>query len=65
MVPGSTEPLIEMSTRHLAGLKGGSVRKADLTAICELLLVSTACYKDSFPRVYLVEAIKVAARSKA
>jgi hypothetical protein len=33
---GSTQPLIEMSTRNLAGGKGRSARKADnLTAICE------------------------------
>jgi hypothetical protein len=36
MVLGSTQPLIEMSTRNLSGGKERPVRKADnLTAICE------------------------------
>jgi hypothetical protein len=59
---GSTQPLIEMSTRNLLGGTGRPVRKADnLTAICEpivwkmwkprcltTLWASMACYKDSF-----------------
>jgi hypothetical protein len=36
MVPGSTQPLTEMSTRNLLGVQGGRpARKADVTAICE------------------------------
>jgi hypothetical protein len=37
MALGSTQPLTQMSTRNLQGVKGGlSARKADsLTAICE------------------------------
>jgi hypothetical protein len=36
MALGSTQPLTEMSTRNLPGVKGRPVRKADnLTAICE------------------------------
>jgi hypothetical protein len=36
MALGSTQPLIEMSTRNLPGGKGRPVRRADnLTAICE------------------------------
>jgi hypothetical protein len=36
MALGSTQPLIEMSTRNLPGGKGRPARKADkLTAICE------------------------------
>jgi hypothetical protein len=36
MALGSTQPLMEMSTRNLPGSKGRLVRKADnLTAICE------------------------------
>jgi hypothetical protein len=36
MALGSTQPLIEMSTRNLPGAKGRPARKADnLTAICE------------------------------
>jgi hypothetical protein len=36
MALGSTQPLIEMSTRNLPWGKGWPVRKADnLTAICE------------------------------
>jgi hypothetical protein len=39
MVQGSTQPLIEMSTRNLPGGKGQSTRKADnLTAICEPII---------------------------
>jgi hypothetical protein len=33
---GPTQPLTEMSTRNLPGDKGRLLRKADLTAICEL-----------------------------
>jgi hypothetical protein len=35
MVLGSTQPLIEMSTRNLPEGKGRPARKADLTAIYE------------------------------
>jgi hypothetical protein len=36
MILGSTQPLIEMSTRFIPGGKGGPARGADnLTAICE------------------------------
>jgi hypothetical protein len=36
MALGSTQPLTEMSTRHLPGDKGSLARKANnLTAICE------------------------------
>jgi hypothetical protein len=36
MALGSTQPLTEMSTRNLPGVKGRPARKADkLTAICE------------------------------
>jgi hypothetical protein len=36
MAMGSTQPVIEMSTRNLPGGKGRPARKADnLTAICE------------------------------
>jgi hypothetical protein len=57
-----TQPLTEMSTRDIPGVKGGLLaRKADnLTAICEpivwrmweprrltTLWASTACYRDS------------------
>jgi hypothetical protein len=36
MVLGSTQPLIEMSTRNLPGSKRRPARKADnLTAVCE------------------------------
>jgi hypothetical protein len=36
VVLGSTQPLTEMSTRNLPGVKGGPEGKADnLTAICE------------------------------
>jgi hypothetical protein len=31
MTPGSTQPLIEMSTRNLPGGKGRPAREADLT----------------------------------
>jgi hypothetical protein len=40
MVMGSTQPLIEMSTRNLPGGKGGPARKADnLTVICEPIVL--------------------------
>jgi hypothetical protein len=59
---GSTQPLTEMSTRNLPGVKERPARKADnLTAICEpivskmweprrltTLWASTAWYRDSF-----------------
>jgi hypothetical protein len=35
---GSTQSLTEMSTRKLPGGKGRSVRRADLTAICEPII---------------------------
>jgi hypothetical protein len=36
MALGSTQPLTEMSTRNLSGVKGLPARKADnLTTICE------------------------------
>jgi hypothetical protein len=58
----STQPLTEMSTRHIPGGKGRPARKADnLTAICEpivykmwdpehltTLWASTARYRDTF-----------------
>jgi hypothetical protein len=61
MAPGSTQFLIEMSTRNLPGGKGRPARKADnLTTIYEsivykmwqprlltILLASTTCYRDS------------------
>jgi hypothetical protein len=59
---GSTQPLAEISTRNLPGVKGQPARKADhLTAINEPIIqemweplpltdlwVSTACYRNSF-----------------
>jgi hypothetical protein len=62
MALGSTQPLAEISTRNLPGVKGRPARKADnLTAICEpivqeiwkprrltTLWVSMACYRNSF-----------------
>jgi hypothetical protein len=39
MALGSTQPLIEMSTKNLSGGKGRRARKADnLTAICEPII---------------------------
>jgi hypothetical protein len=38
MALGSTQPLTEMSTRNLPGGKGRPARKADLTAICKLIV---------------------------
>jgi hypothetical protein len=39
MAVGSTQPLIEMSTRNLSGGKGRPARNADkLTAICEPII---------------------------
>jgi hypothetical protein len=35
MTLGSTQPLTEMSTRNIPGVKGDGSRKADLTDICE------------------------------
>jgi hypothetical protein len=38
MTLGSTQPLTEMSTRNLLGVKGRQAREADnLTAICEAI----------------------------
>jgi hypothetical protein len=62
MVLGSTQPLIEMSTRNLPGGKGLPAHNADnLAAICESIVLkikeprrltnlwaSTAWYRDSF-----------------
>jgi hypothetical protein len=62
MALGSTQPLMEMSTRKLPRGKMRPAREADyLTAICEpivykmwepqhltTLWASTACYRDSF-----------------
>jgi hypothetical protein len=58
MALGSTQPLIEMSTRNLPGGKGRPARGADnLTANClenvgarrlTTLWAFTACYGDSF-----------------
>jgi hypothetical protein len=38
MALGLTQPLTEMSTRNLPGVKGRLVGKADVTAICELIV---------------------------
>jgi hypothetical protein len=39
MALGSTQPLTEMSTRNLPGVKGQPAHKADnLTAICEQIV---------------------------
>jgi hypothetical protein len=60
MALGSTQPLIEMSTRNLPGGKGRPARKADnLTAVCgsivykmweprrfTTLWAPTACHRD-------------------
>jgi hypothetical protein len=35
----STQPVTEISTRHLPGGKGRPTRKADLTAICEPIVL--------------------------
>jgi hypothetical protein len=62
MALGSAQPLTEISTRNLPGVKGWSEREADnLTATCEpvfwkmweprhltTLRAFTACYRDSF-----------------
>jgi hypothetical protein len=62
MALGSTQPLVELSTRNLPGGKLWSARKADkLTAMCEpifrkiceprpltTLWTSTDCYNDIF-----------------
>jgi hypothetical protein len=39
MALGSTQPLTEMSTRNLPRGKERPARKADLTAICELVVL--------------------------
>jgi hypothetical protein len=42
MALGSTQPLTEMSTTNLPGVKGLPVRKADnLTAICEYVCIES------------------------
>jgi hypothetical protein len=38
MALGSTQPLSEVSTRNLPGVKGRQARKADLTALCEQIV---------------------------
>jgi hypothetical protein len=62
MALGSTQPLIEMSTRNLPWDKERPARKADtLTAICEPIILkmweprrlttlwaSMVCYRDNF-----------------
>jgi hypothetical protein len=62
MALGSTQPLTEMSTCNLPGVKGRPACKADnLTTICETIVkkmwelrfimtlwASTACYRDGF-----------------
>jgi hypothetical protein len=62
MALGSTQPVIEMSTRNIPGGTGRPARKADnFTAFCEQIVykmleprplttlwASTACYSDSF-----------------
>jgi hypothetical protein len=57
MALGSTQPLTEMSTRNLPGVKGRPARKVDNpTAVYKMweprrlttLWASTACYRDSF-----------------
>jgi hypothetical protein len=69
MALGSTQPLTEMSTRNLPGGKGRAARGTDnLTAICEpivykmweprrliTLWASTACYRDSFTFLPILE----------
>jgi hypothetical protein len=70
ILPGSLwsfgrQPLTEMSTRNAPGGKGRTTHKADLTAICELIVhkmweprrlttlwASTACYRDIFTYIY-------------
>jgi hypothetical protein len=66
MALGSTQPLMEMSTRNHPGGKRRLERKADnLTAICEpivykmweprcltKLLAPKACYRDRFTFLY-------------
>jgi hypothetical protein len=39
MALGWTQPLTEMSTRNLPGAKGRPVRKVDVTAICEPIVL--------------------------
>jgi hypothetical protein len=70
MALGSTQPLTEMSTRNILGVKGRPVRRADnLAAIYEqtvyklwepqrltTLWASTACYRDTFT-LYLLSDI--------
>jgi hypothetical protein len=72
MAMGSTQPLTEMSTRNLPGRKDRPAREADLTAICELIVMkmweprrlttlwaSTACYSDSVPINRDIEPIEM------
>jgi hypothetical protein len=66
MALGSTQPLIEMSTRNLPGNKGWLTMADKLTAISEpilykmweprsptILWASTGCYRESFTFSYL------------
>jgi hypothetical protein len=68
MALGSTQPLMEMSTRNLPGGKGRPARGADnLTAICEPIVYKMweprrlttlwafmACYRDSFTVRFII-----------
>jgi hypothetical protein len=68
MALGSTQPLAEMSTRNLLGVKGPQACKAhSLTAICESIIkimweprrvtplcASTASYRDGFTFLHLL-----------
>jgi hypothetical protein len=38
MALGSTQPLTEMSTKNLLGVKGWPARKSDNTVICEAIV---------------------------
>jgi hypothetical protein len=51
MVPRSTQPLTEMSTKNLPGVKGRPARKVDLTAICEPT-VSKKCWSLNVSQLY-------------
>jgi hypothetical protein len=67
----STQPLTEISTSNLPGVKGRPARKANnLTAICEpifwkmwepqsltALRASTACYMDSFTFIFFFSVV--------
>jgi hypothetical protein len=72
MALGTTQPLMEMSTRNLPGDKGRPAHKADnLTATCEstvykmresqrltTLWASTACYRDIFTFYVTISKMK-------